>query len=133
MTKKRLGQLSWLKVEIEDLATRIHKIERALDGRTARIDGMGFLGGKTDLVGDLVPQLLDLRDRLAERRKAAMKECAYLQAFITSIDDSQTRLVFLLRYVDNLSWQQVAWKMGGNTADSVRMIHNRYLLRLKKQ
>jgi len=130
MTKENLTQLSWLKLEIEELATRIRKIELALSGRSARIDSMPWLGGPKDLIGDLVPQLSDLRDHLAKSRARAMDECSKLQAFIAEIDDSQIRLIFTLRYLDNLSWHQVAWRLGGNTADSVRMVHNRYLARL---
>ena len=130
MTKESLSQLSWLKLEIEELTTRIRRIEHVLSGRAARIDGMSWLGGQKDLVGDLVPQLGDLRDQLTKIRKSAMGEYARLQEFIAQIDDSQIRLIFTLRYMDGLSWHQVAWRIGGNTSDSVRMIHNRYLARL---
>lgn len=132
MTKERLAQLSWLKLEIEELNGRIRRIEHALSGRTARIDGMTWIGGQKDLVGDLVPQLGDLKNQLARSRETAMAEYGLLQAFIAQIDDSQIRLIFTLRYMDGLSWHQVAWRLGGNTADSVRMIHNRYLARLEK-
>ena len=130
MTKERLSQLSWLKLEIEELTGRIRRIEHALSGRAARIDGMSWLGGQKDMVGNLVPQLSDLRDQLLESRSSAMAECVQLQAFIAQIEDSQIRLIFTLRYIDSLSWHQVAWRLGGNTADSVRMVHNRYLARL---
>jgi len=130
MTKDRLNQLSWLKLEIEDITNRIRRIENALSGRTARIDGMSWLGGMKDFVGDLVPQLSDLRSSLAESRSRAVLECGELHAFIADIDDSQVRLIFTLRYMDGLSWHQVAWRLGGNTADSVRMAHNRYLAKL---
>ena len=130
MTKERLSQLSWLKLEIEELSTRAHKIESALSGRTSRIDSMPWLGGTKDLVGDLLPELTDLADKLQNCRKRALDEFTTLQAFISQIDDSQVRLIFTMRYLDSYSWHQVAWRLGGNTADSVRMIHNRYLARL---
>ena len=130
MTKKRLCQLGWLKLEIDELSNRIRRIESALSGRTSRVDGMSWMGGSKDFLGDLAPQLCDLRDQLNELRHNAMESYAELQAFIAQIDDSQTRLIFTLRYVDSLSWHQVAWRLGGNTSDSVRMIHNRYLARL---
>jgi len=129
MTKERLNQLSWLKTEIEVLTNRIRKIENALSGRTSRVDGMSWLGGQRDLVGDLVPQLSDLRDQLSASRNTAMAECTQLQQFIAGISDSHIRLIFILRYMDGLNWHQVAWRLGGNTPDSVRMIHNRYLAR----
>jgi len=132
MTKERLSQLSWLKLEIEELSTRARKIEGALSGRTSRIDSMPWLGGSKDIVGDLMPELSGLMDKLLHCRKRAMDEFADLHAFISQIDDSQVRLIFTMRYLDNYSWHQVAWRLGGNTADSVRMIHNRYLARLEQ-
>ena len=130
MTKERLNQFAWLKVEIEELTNRIHRIESALSGRASRIDGMSWLGGTKDFVGDLIPQLCDLKSQLTTSRSTALDEYAELQAFIASIDDSQIRLIFTLRYIEDLSWHQVAWRLGGNTSDSVRMTHNRYLAKL---
>ena len=132
MTKDRLSQLAWLKLEIEELANRIRKIEGALSGRTSRIDCMPWLGGAKDFVGDLVPELSSLTDKLEDRRKRAMEEFSDLQAFINQIDDSQVRLIFSMRYLYGYSWHQVAWRLGGNTADSVRMVHNRYLARFEE-
>jgi len=131
MTKERLSQLIWLKLEIEELSNRVRKIENALSGRTSRIDSMPWLGGSKDIVGDLIPELGALTDKLLQSRKRAVEEFAVLQTFINEIDDSQVRLIFTMRYLDGYSWHQVAWRLGGNTADSVRMVHNRYLARLE--
>lgn len=47
---------------------------------------------------------------------------------IYAIQDTQVRLILLLRYVDGMSWRNIAARVGGgNTSDSVRMIHNRFL------
>lgn len=49
-------------------------------------------------------------------------------AEIYAIKDSQVRLILLLRYVDGMSWRNIAARVGGgNTSDSVRMMHNRFL------
>lgn len=47
---------------------------------------------------------------------------------IYAIQDTQVRLILLLRYVDGMSWANIAARVGGgNTGDSVRMMHNRFL------
>lgn len=55
-------------------------------------------------------------------------ELAYLRGYIARIDDALTRRIFELRYIDGCSWVQVARRIGGgNTAESVRKRHNRYI------
>ena len=37
-------------------------------------------------------------------------------------------MIFEFKYIDNLSWQQVAWKIGNKaTEDSIKKEHYRYL------
>lgn len=128
MTKEKLGQFSWLRLEMEDLENRIMKLEELLTGKTSNIDGMPWLKGRQDLSGDMLAQVADLRKQYEERKSVSLAELRDIEKFVAKIADSQMRLLFTLRYVDNLSWHQVAWKIGGNnTADSVRMVHNRFL------
>lgn len=55
-----------------------------------------------------------------------------IEEYIQSIEDSRMRRILRHRYVDNMTWQQVAVQMGGNnTADGCRMEHERYLLKEK--
>ena len=57
-------------------------------------------------------------------------ELAYLRGYIARIDEALTRRIFELRYIDGLSWAQVAKRVGGgNSAEAVRQRHNRYLRR----
>lgn len=57
-------------------------------------------------------------------------ELAYLRGYIARIDDALTRRIFELRYIDGLSWAQVAKRVGGgNSVEGVRQRHNRYLRR----
>ena len=42
-------------------------------------------------------------------------------------DDSYLRRIFKLKFIDGLSWAQLARRLGGTTADSARMIVKRYL------
>lgn len=128
MTKKRLKQLSWLRLEIEDISKRIQMFERVLGGRKHHADSLKWLQNETE---PQETQLAELLKQMEGRQSAALQECLALQRYIETIEDSQTRTIFTLRYFEGLSWHQVAWRLGGNTSDSVRMIHNRYLARRK--
>ena len=61
-----------------------------------------------------------------------MKQCIYernrLERYIADIPDSLTRQIFALRFINGMSWVQVAMHVGGNnTPGSVKMICYRYL------
>lgn len=51
-----------------------------------------------------------------------------VEEFIAGIDDSRIRRIINLRFIENLSWNQTARKIGGNaTADSIRMEFKRFM------
>lgn len=133
MTKSELQQLYWLRIEIEQLSSRIRQMENALTGGISKLDGMPRAPGISDRIGQFVPEIVRLREEAQRKLEEAISEVERLEAFINSIEEAQIRTVFRLRYVNCLSWQQVAVKLGGNTADSVRMMHNRYLQQLEKE
>ncbi len=48
--------------------------------------------------------------------------------FIENVDDAQMRMILSLRFVNGLTWRQVARSIGGgNTEDSVRKACQRFL------
>ena len=69
-------------------------------------------------------------EHLLHKISQLKKKKTEIEEFVDSIDDSFTRRIFEYRYIKGKvmpSWQSVAFKVGGgNTADSVRMIHNRF-------
>ena len=51
-----------------------------------------------------------------------------VEKYIDGIEDSRTRRIFRHRYLDNMTWIQVAHQMGKNaTPDGCRMTHDRFL------
>lgn len=51
-----------------------------------------------------------------------------VEEYIENIKDSRIRRIMRYRYIDNLTWQQVARRMGMNhTADGCRMAHDRFI------
>lgn len=55
------------------------------------------------------------------------EEYEELTAWIDGIEDSFVRSIMRMRYFEGLEWSQIAHRIGGNTPDSVRMTHNRFL------
>ena len=81
-----------------------------------------------DKVGDLGAELGDIDSHLAMLRQQVKQSEAEIMPFIQSIEDSQCRLIFRLRFIHGLSWGEVADFIGGrNTEQSVKMICYRFL------
>lgn len=52
--------------------------------------------------------------------------------FIHEISDSKVRQIFMLKYIDNLSWLQIARKVGYREESSPRKIHDNLLYQSEK-
>ena len=138
MTKKELSQLRYLSKEIDILKMQIKDLEDKAEKQTASdvVSGSNpvfpYERRRFHIEGiDLKiyeKRLRRLRHKLNKRMEQLIKQRELLETYIASIDDSMIRLILTLRYVEGLSWRQVAHRIGGgNTPDSVRKMHDRFL------
>ena len=143
MNKKELSQLRYLNREIELLKEQIEKAEQDVEANMAADTVAGsnpvwpYQPRSFRVEGIAIPEyerrVGRLKRKLQRRLEEVMEKREEIEEYIDSIDDSQIRMILTLRYVNGLSWQQVAEHIGGgNTADSVRMMHNRFLKKYKK-
>ena len=124
MTVKELSQLYRLNREISQLQQRYEVLRSRVEKVTAVITDMPRGGQKCDLKDELI----ELMELLALRQLQCAKEQKRLEEYIAAIPDSLTRQIFALRFVNGLSWRQVAFHVGGgNTEESVRQLVHRYL------
>lgn len=66
-------------------------------------------------------QLIDRDEKLAELETQVEK-------FLNDVTDSRIRQMISYRYIEDMSWVQIAHRMGGNnTADGCRMAVERFL------
>lgn len=108
MTKEELAQYGYLRVEIAELEHRLR--------------GLHQLGERRESA-----ELPKLHQTLFERRERCYRELLRLENFFSSIEDSRIRLIFSLRYAENLSWRQVALAIGEQDEQFPRRLHNRFL------
>ena len=89
---------------------------------------MPHCSGISDKVGKIATEIAYYKSTIEAKNKQCMAEIIRLSNYISDIDDSLTRQIFMLRYINGLCWTQVAFSIGGdNTADSVRKTVDRYL------
>ena len=118
-----------------NLLQRIHRAEEILAGlqsaavpRAQVLNGMPHASGVKDRLGDLAAEITDMQRLIWELEQQAGQERAKVASYIDSIDDEQTRMIFRLRFLHCLTWQEVADIVGRrNSAAGVRMICKRYL------
>ena len=130
MTVKEMSQLYYLNREIVQLERQLEELECLAESTTQVITGMPHGSGTSDKVGRFAVRIADLRSMIGNRKARCWDEMNRLNAYIDGVEDSLTRQILSLRYVNGLSWQQVADSVGGNHTDkSVSKICYRYLER----
>ena len=128
VSKKELSQLYYLSREIEQDRKRLEELEAAAQGSTQQITGMPRAAGFSDKVGKYAAEIADLKGMIEQKVQRCWHELKRLNRYIASVEDSQMRQILTLRYINHMTWQQVASAMGNyNTADNLRMQHNKFL------
>lgn len=129
MTVKELSQLYWLNREIEMDKERLSDLESLVTSISSpELSGMPRAPGGCDKISKYVAEILDLKAIIAAKQLQCIHERNRLERYITDVPDSLTRQVLTLRFVNGLSWYQVALHIGGgNTEDGVKKMCYRYL------
>lgn len=132
MTKKELSQLYWLNREIEEEKRKLSELESAATGCTAKITGLPHVSGAHDKIGDLGILIAEQRDLIDLKVRQSVVEYNRLNRYVASVEDAQMRTILSLRYINGLSWQQVAFRMGLTDEQLPRKWHNAFLKKYEK-
>lgn len=141
ISKEILIQYSDLQQEIIELQDRKKNLEKQfksfLDGGTVTDMVTGGSGGIQHFKIEGFPVVAYEKARNALQKNIQRIEDKYtellelqndVEEYIESITDSRMRRIIRMRFLDKLTWNQVADNIGGgNTEDSVRMAFNRFI------
>ncbi len=131
MTKKELLQYRYLLIEIKELENKIKNYEGKIVTDKVQSSQREFPYTQYELKIQGVEDSLyikKLREKLFYRIEKCKKLKVDIENFINNIEDSRTRLVFQLRYVEGRSWVYISKQLGSPNESYARMIHNRYLI-----
>ena len=112
MNKKELSQLYSLNKEIEQEKKRLAELEAAAAGVSVNIKGLPHIGMAADKTA-IAAEIADCKAVIEAKVQACIAEYNRINRYIASIDNSSMRQVLTLRFVDGLSWNQVACGIGG--------------------
>lgn len=128
MTKKELSQLYYLKKEIKEQQRRLSELEAAATDCSAKITGLPSGKGISDKIGNYAAQIADLKALLDLNLKKCFYELNRLNRYIESIEDTEIKLIFSLRYMHGMSWREISKSIGTlGDGSTERKKHNRYL------
>lgn len=141
ISREILIQYSDLQEEVKEVRERIDKTEKQIakiedDGNV--VDSVcGGSGGiqHFKIEGFPYPEysrkktlLYARKATLASLEMELLETLNQVEEFIASVEDSRMRRIINFRFIDKLSWVQVANRLDSNsTADGVRMEFNRFM------
>ena len=125
-----LNQLHRLKGFIAQEQDRLDDLRASLELKSPILSDMPKAQGARDKLGETVPKIVD-ETQLIEQNIAMCTELRNkLITFIYKIDDLKIRQVFILRFIEDLPWMEVADRIGGReTESSVKNAVYRYVER----
>lgn len=127
MTKQDLDHHLALRQRLEEARGLLTSLETGAGPRAQHLDGMPHAHGISDRTGNLAAEIADVKAVIDRLRAEVARSEEAAAAWIGSIDDMQTRMIFRLRYIRGLTWKEVAALIGGNTGRSVRLRAYRYM------
>ncbi len=125
--KKELSQLYWLSKEIKAKEEQLAQLRAIAESTTAPLSDLPHRSGANDKIGKTAAEIADIKALIQLKVQEYWHEYNRLMRYINGIDDSLVRQIMTLRYINGMTWNAVADTIGGNTEDSVRKIHDRYL------
>lgn len=134
MTLKELSQLYYLNREIEADKRRLEEIKSKLSVGGQKLSDMPKAQQYENRMERYIAELIDLEGIISAKITQCLYERNRIERYIADIPDSLTRQIFTLRFVNGLSWVQVAFSVGGgNTEASVKMTCYRHINRQNSQ
>ncbi len=111
--KKELSQLYYFKERSQRTTKKTGGvIETLATACTSKIAGVPRGTGINDKVEKYAARIADLKGLLDLNLKKCFYELNHINRFIESVQDSEMRMILTLRYMQNLSWQKVAFAIG---------------------
>lgn len=120
MTRRRLRQFESLAAEIIEEGERLEAMRRTDERRAETL-------GCYSLTDDPEAETRRRAAELQRKRERFTRELRAVERWIDRITDSQTRRAIRLHYIEGMSWQAVASRMGYAGESGARMAAERYL------
>lgn len=127
MTKHELSQIYYLDKELKQWKRLLQQEQLGSEIKPQQITGLPSGNGKSDITANKAIKISNMEQIINGIMANIQIKKERIMTYIITIDDSFIRQIMLNRHVELMSWCRVANEIGGgNTADSVRMAHQRF-------
>ena len=131
MTIEELNQLAYLEKAIKLEKDRLDTLRENAGVKSPVISDMPKAPGARDNLGEIVPNIVDQEKQIEETIQHFSDLREKLLRFINGTKDPKMRMILILRFVDQKSWQEVADYIdngdGKDTDYTVRQACYRYV------
>lgn len=128
MTVKELSQLYYLNREIESDQKELEELEAKIGPRVQQLTGMPHGSNIGNPEERMAIEIADLKAIIAAKQIQCIHERNRLERFISGVEESRLRMAFRFRFINGLSWRQVAAHLGDvRCEDSIKKQVYRYL------
>lgn len=128
MTLKELSRYYNLQKQLERSRELLASLEASASPGAQALTGMPHGSGAGDKVGDLAAEIADTKAHIQRLERRAGQAAGCISAYIDTIEDQHTRMIFRLRFIRCLTWGEVAAVIGGHNSErGVKAICYRYL------
>ena len=133
MEERELNELRHLKKEIRYQIERVRRLEEKATSITQIIGGIPACKGITDRVAEYAPQIAHLKTLIQNNIKWCLHHQYKIEVFIESIEESEIRQIFRLRYLEGKTWKQIAFAMTGAGDGSTQYKQHKEYLRKRQR
>lgn len=128
MTVQELQQLFYLGKLIEREQDRLETLRSAVSVKSPILSDMPRAPGAKDKLGDIVPEIVEQEAEITRRLQLYTETRDRLMAYINRAPNARIKMMLILRFIDQKSWQEVADIIGGKETEySVKHAVYRYV------
>lgn len=128
--KKKLQNYVWIKENIQSLEDRLLEIDTQLTKITANLSDDPVQTTKDpDRWTNLINERIEVEEMINRELCRCLKEIQYIEKLIEKLPERE-KLLMRLRYIDNLKWEEIAYKMN-YTWQHMHRIHAEVLKKIK--
>jgi DNA-directed RNA polymerase specialized sigma subunit len=128
VTVKELQQLFYIEKIIQHEKDRLDELRASVDLHSPGLSDMPKAPGAKDKLGDTVPKIVDQEAEIQKNIILYSRTKEKLLRYINGVPFVRIKMIMILRFIDQKSWQEVADAIGGKETEySVKKAVYRYL------